>query len=218
MSIEKMHLSKLLKLMYLPDNALKTELRKDIRAELKKVSGESTDGGGDFYQPFWYDVKQHVLKNEHISISTKKRIDDNYRRKNLYPKLEAGFLTFAKRGDNQDIILLDKNPKGKYLVEGLNLTIKVENIMCLSIGGKERLGYPYLFSMPPLTREAARVGLWVMERTLNDEEKNNMRIFDVMRSEFFSLENCPLDGDEKAILLANYRRILRLRNTLLAEY
>ncbi len=217
MSINIIHLNKLLRLMYMPNNVLILELRKDIRTEIKKNSGQST-GGGDFYQPMWHDIKRHVLGEIDLTEATEARVAANQNRKNLYPRLAAGFLKLWLRGGNQQVAVLEKSPKGRYDAIQGELTIKVESVMGISIDGNERLGYPYWFPDPALSEEAARVGLWAMERALGEENKENMRIFDIVRSEFYSLQNLPLKGNEEKVLLDNFHRISKLREKLRAEY
>lgn len=217
MSIKIMHLNKFLRLCYMPEKELISALRADIRQEKKKESGGS-GGGGDFYQSFWHDAKKHVTGEEDLSIATAERIAKNDNRKKLYPLLEDGFLRLWRRGDNQNVTLLVKSPKGKYEPLGADCTIKVESIMAISLDGKERLGYPYWFPNPVLFDEAARIGLWVMKNALPDQDENNMRIFDIIRSEFFSLGLSPFQGDEEALISANYLRIKNLRDKLELEY
>lgn len=203
--------------MYLPEKKLISELRKDIRTEIHKQSGQKS-GGGDFYQPIWHDIKQHVLGKTDLSEATKRRIEANEKRRNLYPRLEEGFLKLWKRGDNQKVDIIDRTPKGRYVTPQGHLTIKVENVMAVSIDGNERLGYPYWFSDPALSEESARVGLWIMEQALKNENENHMRIFDIIRSEYYSLQNTPLNGDEEQILLSNFQKITNLREKLILEY
>ncbi|MFN3826690.1 MAG: hypothetical protein ACK4NR_03600 [Micavibrio sp.] len=216
MSIQKIHLNKLLKLTFMSDKELISALRQDIREEIKKGSGGSE--GGDFYQPFWFDVKQHVLGDGDLSVLTKERIRKHPGRTRLYTQLEQGFLTLWKRGDNQDVSLLPKNPRGRYTLADISLTIKVENLMAIDIDGQERIGYPYWFPEPPLSEAAARIGLFVMMRALSNEQPENMRIFDVMRANFFSLENCPLKGDEERELVCRYNYISTMWERLRDEY
>uniref|UniRef100_A0A2A4YU14 Uncharacterized protein n=1 Tax=OCS116 cluster bacterium TaxID=2030921 RepID=A0A2A4YU14_9PROT len=217
MSIEKIHLNKLLKLMFLPENELITALRVDIRQEFSKKVGESK-AGGDFYMPFWSDAKKHVLGEIDLSEQTSHRITQLAGRKKIYSDLEIGFLNLWKRGDNQNVHLLPIKPKGYLEIDDKNLLVKVENLMAISIDGHERLGYPYWFPNPTLCEEAARIGLWIMGEALPEHNKENMRIFDIIRSDFYSLKNCPLLGDENEILLQNFNRILNKRRELLMEY
>lgn len=217
MSINTIHLNKLLRFLYLPEKDLVSRLRGDIRDQIKRESGITSDGG-HFYLPFWSDVKSHVLGREDLKISTAARIKSHPSKKDLYQQLEKGFLTLWERGGNQKIEILGKNPKGIYEVKKYGLKIKVENIMAITINGSERLGYPYWFPNPALSNEGARIGLWAMSQALADENSKNFRIFDIIRSDFFSLENSPLRGDEEAIMLANFERISKLRDKLSKEY
>lgn len=199
------------------DKDLISELRTDIRNEIKKDAGEGSSGG-HFYMPFWSDVKLHVLGVADLSDSTRARIAADRNKRKLYPLLEAGFLKLWDRGGNQNVALIDKSPKGKYEAESHDLIIKVDNIMGITINNQERLGYPYWFPDPTLSKEAARVGLWATSNALADQKSENIRIFDIMRSSFYSLENTPLEGNEETILLKNFERISELRKKLKLEY
>ena len=90
--------------------------------------------------------------------------------------------------------------------------------MAVLINDEERLGYPYWFESPPINDEAARVGLWVLSKALNDQNSQNVRIFDIIRSEYFSLNTHPLEGNEDDLLLAHFKRIEKLRDKLKLEY
>lgn len=217
MSIHTIHLNKLLRFLYLPENKLISRLRGDIRDEIKKENGTTSDGG-HFYLPFWSDVKSHVLGQGDLTAATEARIAKQPSKKDLYSQLEKGFLTLWARGGNQKIEILNKNPKGAHIIKKYDLKIKVENIMPITINGNERLGYPYWFPDPVLSNEGARLGLWAMSHALSGEDSKNFRIFDIIRSNFFSLENCSLKGNEEDILLDNFERISKLRDKLRKEY
>lgn len=57
-----------------------------------------------------------------------------------------------------------------------------------------------------------------MKQALQEHNEENMRIFDIIRSEFFSLELHPFQGNEDALISANYMRIKNLRDKLSLEY
>jgi hypothetical protein len=217
MSIHTIHLNKLLRFLYLPEAALISRLRSDIREEIRKEKGVTSEGG-HFYMPFWADVKSHVLGKADLTAATDGRVAKRPSIEDLYRQLEKGFLALWERGGNQKIEILDKSPKGIHEIKEYSLKIKVDNIMAIAINGKERLGYPYWFPDPFLNEEGARMGLWVMSQALTSENSKNFRIFDIIRSNFFSLENAPLKGNEEEVLLSNFERISNLRDSLRQEY
>jgi hypothetical protein len=49
MSLEKIHLDKLLRILYSPENKKTGFLRDDIRQGIRKASGTKSEGGGHFY-------------------------------------------------------------------------------------------------------------------------------------------------------------------------
>jgi hypothetical protein len=115
MSIEKIHLRKLLQLFYLPANKRKSLLRADIRNDLNKALGESTDGG-DFHGPFWADAKSHVAGQEDLRTAVKNRIASNKSRTRLYPLLAGGFLNWwdeKRRWRNEPFEFMSESVKAQ---------------------------------------------------------------------------------------------------------
>jgi len=221
MSVKKIHLNKLLQAFYLPENKLITLLRNDIRNDLKKAKGEK-NGGGDFYGPFWSDAKKHASGKIEIREATAVRISNNSHRKNLYPKLQNGFLEWydkKRRWRNEPFVATPIDVKGKYNIVSLNSIVKVENLMALSIGeDRVRMIYPYFVEEPKLTDESARLGLWLLSNALEEYGADDIRFFDVQRATTYDLENNPLHGNEEAIFLSNYERILKKWQELKSYY
>lgn len=92
MSIEKANLRKLLQLFYAADRQQRRLLREDIRNDRRRESG-GRDEGGDFYSPFWADVKSHVAGHSALKDQSGIRIAANKSRARLYPVLTDCFLT-----------------------------------------------------------------------------------------------------------------------------
>lgn len=217
MSINTVHLNKFQKLISLSEKQLISELRKDIRQDFAKAAGGNA-GGGDFYSPFWHDAKQHVLGQGDLRALTEKRIQKNYRKRNLYPKLRDGFLQLWQRGGNLEVRLLDHSPRGRYTIPEIGLTLKAEGLMAITIEGEERLVYPYWFADPALSEDAARLGIWALEQALVSENADNIRVFDIIAADYFSKEICQYTGREKQEIIQQFKRIDRMRAKLLKEY
>lgn len=222
MSIRSIPLRKLLQLFYMPDIERKSELRKDIRAEIRKSSGLGSSTGGDFYVPFWADVRAHVADERDLSISTANRIAANSRRKRLYPLLESGFLTWwneKRRWINEPYDIVAKSPNGQYNIPQLKSTIRIENILLAKVGGSYyRVGYPYFSEIPALPAEGARVGLWVLKEALSGYDLDEFRILDIIRGTSFSTIGVPLNGNENSLLKARYANLLEEWEALRKEY
>lgn len=92
MSVLDIPLRKALQLFYASPEQRRKILKEDIRLDLKKESGGSRSQGGDFYQPFWTDVRLHMSGAGDISDLTEKRINSNKRYARLYPKLKDGII------------------------------------------------------------------------------------------------------------------------------
>jgi hypothetical protein len=214
MSLEKLQLNRLLKLISAPEKVLIRELKADIRAQQKKDDGDS-GGGGSFYDPFWYDLKQHVAGGKNISVATQERISINARRRNLYPQLEQSFLKVWGRGSNQKIALLEAIPKGRVVLPNIGLTVKVESILPLSIEGELRLAYPYWSHKVQLDNSAIRIGLWLMDKALKNHGIEKMRLYDGFNGTYYSVNDFPMTGNEERLLLQKYQYLVERRNSLL---
>ncbi|MBK68057.1 MAG: hypothetical protein CMP22_08015 [Rickettsiales bacterium] len=216
MAVDTMNINKLVRWFYFSDKTLRAELLKDIRQDRLKESGEKSSGG-DFYTPFWADTRKHILGEADLVELTAERIKKNARRKDIYTKLQQGVIEIWHRGHNLDVRLLDRSIKGKCKFDNIGLTVKANNILALLLEGEERIVYPYWFPEPKLSDEGARICLYLLSKTLKDHDINNIRVFDVIRAEYYSLGLVPLQGDEIDLIEANYKRIISMRDKILLE-
>ncbi|MBY5519729.1 hypothetical protein [Rhizobium leguminosarum] len=217
MSLETTNLRRLLQLFYLPPNRLQAELRKDIRQEIDKENG-----GGDFYSPFWADAKDHVARKADLGEQTANRIAANSRtRSRLYPLLMAGFLRWwdeKRRWRNEEFEFL-ASVNARFKIEEIGTVVKVENLIALKVGGEfHRLVYPYFSEDPILSKEAARIGLWLMHQALPAYPLEDLRILDVLRSASFGTIDVPLEGNEPQIFIGHHARVLAAWKKLREEY
>ncbi|MEM6832062.1 MAG: hypothetical protein AAF562_00435 [Pseudomonadota bacterium] len=220
MSFRKIHLRKLLAAFGATEQRLVSMLRADIRAEIDKESGQG--GGGDFHTPFWSDAKSYVLNGTDFDLSTKARVAANGRRKRLYPLLYNGFMDWwinKRRFTNEKIDPYPTDIKAQVIDKGLDVTIKVENFLGLSVGeGGKRFIYPYFSEHPALSDTNARLGLWLISRAFTEHHIEDFRILDVLRGDSFSTQDCQFQGDEELIFQRLYRRLLHRWDKLRAEY
>lgn len=84
--------------------------------------------------------------------------------------------------------------------------------------GVEHYVYPYFAPEPPLSEEAARLGLWLLIEALPQVPPAEIRILDVIRGQTFSVDRNPLDGAENQNFIQRYRGLLAEREALAAEY
>lgn len=222
MSVQSIHLRKLLCLMYAPPNVRTRVLRQDIRADRDKLLGDD-EGGGDFHVPFWSDAKRHVLGEADLRSMVAERVAKNKGRKRLYEALSKGFLTWwndRRRWRNEPLTLLPTPARAKLLVPSLSSVVKVENIMGLDSGPDfERLIYPYFAEIPSLGEQAARLGLWAVRTALPETYRlEDIRIFDVLRSASFGTLDYELRGDEESTFLRRYESVLVQWQELKKEY
>jgi len=218
MSILNPQLRKLLKFLALDGRRLDSEIRKDIR----ESNQDGCNGGGDFYSPFWKDVKDYVAGRGDLIEMTEARVAANRTRQRLYPAYARAFLMWAadkRRLTNLPVQLLDQSAHGRFTPEGIKNSISVGGLMCIRIGADRiRLIYPYYYEKPALPPEVARLGLWAMSQALSDENQENLRILDVLRSRSYSIEELGFIGDENEKLRSHYQSVLARRDQLLEEY
>lgn len=221
MALERIHLRELLKILFLEPNKCQSELRKDIREELVKESGNDVSGGGDFYGPFWADAKDHVFGRVDLRDMVDERVASNWRRKDLYPQLRDGFLLWwnQRRRWTNTPFSLGRSIKTQFQFPGIEAVVKVDNILSVMDGlDVERAIYPYFSPEPVLSEEAARWGLWLLTTALPNIPATEFRILDVIRGRTFSLDRTPLRGNEEDLFRRRYLEVIRLRDRLRSEY
>ncbi|MGC1469653.1 MAG: hypothetical protein WA793_09755 [Sphingorhabdus sp.] len=220
MSLQLIHLRKLLRIMYSAENRRVSMLRADIRDEIAREEGESP-GGGDFYGPFWFDAKNHVFGIDDLHRATTERISRNERRRILYPQLRDGFLLWwnqRRRWTNEPFQAADA-PKTRIHFESLDAVVKIDNILAVrDARGEVRYVYPYFSPDPELSDEAARLGLYVLSQALPDINPLQFRILDVIRGRTFSTDRNPFLGDEERLFLSRYQNLLNQWHELWDDY
>lgn len=220
MSIERIHLSKLLRLIYASSSLRRSLLRDDIRSELRSDSDQT--GGGDFFAPFWSDAKGHVRGTLDLRTEIQSRVASNTRRARLYPRLSDGFLTWwneRRRWRNEPFQFIEESANGRVQVPELNATIKIENTLGLRLDSRSnRIIYPYFSEEPPLDNDSARLGLWVLHQGLPNYGLNELRILDVLRSTSYAPEDVPFVGNEDELLFEQFELLLAEWARLREEY
>lgn len=221
MTFEIVGLGRLLRTMYADRADRISVLRTDIREEIKKENSLSSDKGGDFYGPFWADAKRHVSGEADLRVETSDRISKNPRRQRLYEILRDGFLLWweeKRRLRNVPFKTIEANIKARYSAPGLGV-VKVENTLAITVGDDgHRIIYPYFYQDPPLSEEAARLGLWLMSTSITTYATKDMRLLDVIHGRSFSDLDTPLQGNEEALFLKKYDELLRERRILRDEH
>ncbi len=211
MSVESIHLRKLVQMLFAGEKHQLSLVRSDVRQDISRSLGDNSNGG-DFYGPFWADVKDHVSGHADLRELTKYRISQNRRRERLYPVLTDGFLTWwdeQRRWTNAPFEIV-KSPSTHFKFNDI-LTIKLENFLSVEDdSGVRRYIYPYFYERPPLKNEAARISLWVMKRAFEALPFEKFRILDVPRGRIFSPDRCYLEGDEEEILKMRHLALWKL--------
>ena len=183
-------------------------IRAEIRQDTARLNGIQT-GGGDFYGPFWADVKEHVAGTGDLVTLCDQRMDRNSRRERLYPILAQGFLTWwneHRRWTNEPFEVV-RTPSASFKFNEL-LTLRVDNFLAVrDAHGINRYIYPYFYEQPALKNEAARISLWVFKNAFRALPFENFRILDVSRGQIFSPDRCYLEGDEKNLLTARHKAL-----------
>lgn len=208
MSVELIHLRKLLQFLFSGRKQQISQVRSEVRLDAAKALGIS-GSGGDFYAPFWADVKDHVCSKSDLRSATKSRIEQNIRRGRLYPILTDGFLQWwddQRRWTNEPFAI-ERAPSTTLRVNDI-LSVRLENFLTIKDSqGTSRYIYPYFSESPTLKNEAARISLWCFRKAFKALEYENFRILDVPRGRIFSPDRCYLEGDEEEILERRHREL-----------
>ncbi|SNS83507.1 hypothetical protein SAMN06295912_11864 [Sphingomonas laterariae] len=221
MTIKTINLNKLLRLCALQEKGLISELRSDLRSERDKKLGIK-GGGGHFHYPWWNAAKDHAIGKTDLELQTALLITLSKQRRRLYPLLTEGFLSWFRylaRTTNQPISWREEEVHTHYVVPGLDLTVKVDNLLALKLGGdRHKLIYPYFSEHPALDEKWARMGLWLMAEALSEHDLVDMELLDILRGHSFSGASHFLKGDEEAIFESRYSKILDTWDSLKHEY
>jgi len=210
MSVDKIHLRKLLQLFEAEPRQRRSLLRADIRSDLRKSAGGK---GGDFHVPFWADAKDHVAGVGDLIEKTKSRVETNATRKRLYPLLADGLLSLwseKMRWRNEEFDFVPTSVSARFSIEELGAIVKVENVVAVRLRDEScRIVYPYFSERPALSSEGARLGFWATKEALPDFAIEDMRIVDILRRSYFRPSENQLRGDERAVFIAKYANVLR---------
>jgi len=220
-SVLDIPLRKVLQLFYAEQKLQRSILKNDIRLDLKKEAGGTRSQGGDFYLPFWSDVKKHISDAGDLNDLTDARVGSNRNFKRLYPLLRDGVLDLLNeklRWSNEPLEIVPQSVHGNLQIEELGGLIRIRDAIHARVRGKyTRVVYPYFSEEPALPEEGGRLGLWAMQQALTKLDPNDMRIIDPLRRVFFSPETTPLRGDEEKVFHERYRSLIKEWERLKAE-
>lgn len=212
MSVLDIPLRKVLQLFYAPEALRRKILKEDIRLDRRKEEGGSRSRGGDFYLPFWSDVKKHISGNGELSEMIKYRIESNKGYQRLYPLLKEGvidLLSAKLRWSNEPVEIVPRSVHGSLLVGDIGGIIRIHDALHARVRGEyTRVVYPYFSEQPALPEEGGRIGLWAMQKALTELDPGDMRIIDILRRTFFSPQVTPLLGDEDAVFREKYASLV----------
>ncbi|WP_156437824.1 MULTISPECIES: hypothetical protein [unclassified Sphingomonas] len=221
MAIDKIHLRKLLQYFGLPNDRRLAAVKADARSELRKLA-RTKAGGADFHSCFWADAKRHVSGFVSLDEEIVERVKKNRSRERLYPLLADGFLSWwheSRRWINEEIYIIPEPVTAPYHFIEIDGQVKVQNLLALKVGGGScRLIYPYFSEMPTLTEDTARLGLWLMSQAFPKFNVEDMRILDVLRGKSHAGDQLPLRGNEGAIFVERYAKMLADWRSFKAEF
>jgi len=212
MSVLDIPLRKALQLFYASQALRRSILKNDIRLDRRKEAGGTRSQGGDFYLPFWSDVKRHISGDGDLADLIAIRIDSNGNFKRLYPLLKDGVLELLSaklRWSNEPVEIVPQSVHGSLRIDDLGGVIRIRDALNARVREKyTRVVYPYFSEEPALSEEGGRLGLWAMQQALPKLDPGDMRIIDPLRRVFFSPETTPLKGDEEAVFHDKYRSLI----------
>ncbi|MEO5326094.1 hypothetical protein PV773_22515 [Mesorhizobium sp. CC13] len=212
MSVLDIPLRKVLQLFYASQTLQRSILKEDIRLDRRKEKGGNRSNGGDFYLPFWSDVKKHIAGDADLSELTEGRMRSNKRYKRLYPLLKDGvfdLLSAKLRWSNEPVHIEPRSVHGSLQFGDLGGVIRINDALHARVRHEyTRVVYPYFSENPALPEEGGRLGLWAMQQALTALDPNDMRIIDILRRTFFSPQTTPLRGDEEVVFRKNYSLVI----------
>ena len=212
MSIEKINLRKLLQLFFADDRLQRSLLLADIRDDRSREAGDR-DSGGDFYGPFWADVKDHAAGRSNLVDQTKTRIAANKTRARLYPILTDCFLSMwneKMRWRNEPFEFVPESVKARLPIKELKTIVKIENTASIKVwDGTYRVMYPYFSEDPALPEDGARLGFWALKAALPDYRAEDFRIIDIQRRAYFRPLDIGMKGDERKQFVQRYDVLLK---------
>lgn len=213
MAVLDIPLRKILQLFYAEQKLRRSILKTDIRLDLKKEAGGTRSQGGDFYLPFWSDVKKHISNAADLSNLTAIRVESNKNFKRLYPLLRDGVLDLLNeklRWSNEPLEIIPQSVHGNLQIEELGGLVRIRDAIHARVREKyTRVVYPYFSEEPALPEEGGRLGLWAMQQALTSLDPSDMRIIDPLRRVFYSPETTPLMGDEEMIFKERYKSLIK---------
>jgi hypothetical protein len=212
MSIEKINLRKLLQLFFSDARQQRSLLLADIRSERTKEAG-NRDSGGDFYAPFWSDVKDHAAGRSNLTDQTETRIAANRTRARLYPILRDCFLDMwneKMRWRNEPFEFVPESVKAQLSINELGTIVKIENTAAIKTwDGSYRVMYPYFSESPALPEQGARLGFWALQEAFPTYKVEDFRIIDMQRRTYFRPRDIGMKGDERKQFIERYDILLK---------
>lgn len=210
MSVRSISLRKLIKILFSPANRRVSEIRKDIRQEIKRNQDAAGDAR-DFYAPFWSDAKNHVFGLSDLHVSVADRITSNDKRRNIYPRLRDGFLLWwdERRRWTNEPFRPAQQMRARFPFPGIDAVVKIDSILSVKDArNADRYIYPYFAPEPELTEEAARLSLWLLSQALPNVPIAELRVLDVIRGQTFSIDRLSLRGDEEQVFRQKYESLI----------
>lgn len=144
MSVLDIPLRKALQLFYAPNSLRRSILKEDIRLDRKKEAGGTRSRGGDFYLPFWSDVKTHISGRGDLTQLTQDRILSNGNFKRLYPLLTDGVLELLSaklRWSNEPVEIVPISMHGSLRIESLDATVRTRDALHARVRGNTHAWY-----------------------------------------------------------------------------
>ena len=219
MSIEKIHLRKLLQLFFADPALRRKELKADIRLEAqKKKMPKPIKSGGDFYSGFWADVKKHAAGSLDITEATRIRIEQDKKLGRLYPILRDSFLKMwqeTMKWRNEPFEFVPQSISAHLEIDQLKTIVKIENTVAIKTwDDSHRIIYPYFCEFPQLPKEGVQIAFWVLTKSLPDYDPNDFRVVDMQHGKYYRMNDVGMNGDEEEKFLNRYKALLSERKKL----
>ena len=214
MAIDRLPLNKCLEILQRPRERRLALIERDAKRSVLKKQLGPTDGGRDFYGPFWSDAKQSAVNHDFdLADATAARIGTSKQRRSLYPRLLSGFrsgwTSIRSRTHLVGPLKLVEGVSAKLLERDGGL-VRVGNLLVVrDSDGRLCLSYPYFCKDIALGARHARLGLAALQKATSTKWTLDTSIIDVLRGNVFSADGLTFTGDEYEQLGERYGLVLR---------
>lgn len=215
MAMDRLSLCRCLEAMQMPLVRRQKLIERDARRAAIKEKLKLSCTGQDFYGAFWSDAKKSAVNDDFdLRVATIERVARNRSRRNLYPRLLAGFEAGWTRLEELATFVGNLEPVGGIVARlkgrDENDVVDIGNLLAVKDrADRLHLVAPYFSKTTPLGQRHARIGIGTMSKEFARLTPSTVAILDVVRGQLFANDEVALDGSEEDVLLDRYDAMMR---------